>query len=188
MSERGDQMRTLAQADAAALLNDGAAAGRWVLDPAGSRAEFHVKHFWGAITVHGSFSQVTGEGAVGPDGTVTGRLRIEASSLGTGNKKRDEHLRSADFFDAGRHPQLVVTVTAARPAGPAALACQGSLEAAGHAEPVEFTAHLADVSAEAVVLRADLVVDRTRFAMTWSPLGMASASARATVLARFVRP
>ncbi len=46
----------------------------------------------------------------------------------------------------------------------------------------------ADASAETVVLRADLVVDRTRFAMTWSPLGMASATARATVVARFVRP
>jgi polyisoprenoid-binding protein YceI len=188
VTERRDRMGALAPAGAAALLNDGTVAGRWVLDPAGSRAEFHVKHFWGAITVHGSFSQITGEGTVGPDGTVTGRVCIEASSLGTGNKKRDEHLRSADFFDAGRHPQVVVTVTAARPAGPAALACQGSLEAAGHAEPVEFTAHVADATAETVVLRADLVVDRTRFAMTWSPLGMASASARATVVARFVRP
>jgi polyisoprenoid-binding protein YceI len=188
MSEHGDQIGTLTQADAAAWLTDGGLAGRWVLDPAGSRAEFHVKHFWGAITVHGSFSQITGEGTVGTGGKVTGRLCIEASSLDTGNKKRDEHLRSADFFDTERHPQVVVTVTGARPAGPAALACQGSLEAAGHAEPVEFTAHLKHASAEAVVLRADLVVDRTRFAMTWSPLGIASASARASVVARFVRP
>jgi polyisoprenoid-binding protein YceI len=170
VSERRDQIGILAPADAAALLADGTVAGRWVLDPAGSRAEFHVKHFWGAVTVHGSFSQITGEGSAGPDRTVTGRVCIEASSLGTGNKKRDEHLRSADFFDAGRHPQVVVTVTA------------------GHAEPVEFTAHVADTSAETVVLRADLVVDRTRFAMTGSPLGMASATARATVVARFVRP
>ncbi len=188
MSDRGDQMSSLTQPEAAALLTDGAMAGRWVLDPAGSRVEFQVRHFWGAMTVRGSFSQVTGEGSVGPDGTVTGQVCIEASSLGTGNKKRDEHLRSADFFDAEHHPQVVVTVTAARAAGPTALACRASLEAAGHAEPVEFTADVAEASAEAVVLRADLVVDRTRFAMTWSPLGMASASARATVMARFVRP
>ena len=117
MSERRDRMGALAEADAGALLDDGTVAGRWVLDPAGSRAEFHVKHFWGAVTVHGSFGQITGEGSVGPDGTVTGRVCIEASSLGTGNKKRDEHLRSADFFDAGRHPQVVLTVTAATPVG-----------------------------------------------------------------------
>ena len=48
--------------------------------------------------------------------------------------------------------------------------------------------YMADARAETVILRADLVLDRTRFAMTWSPLGMASAIARATVVARFVRP
>ncbi len=188
MSERREDAGTVAQAGAGALLADGTAAGHWVLDPAGSRAEFHVRHFWGAVTVHGWFSQITGEGDVGPGGTVTGRLSIEAASLGTGNKKRDEHLRSADFFDVEHHPRVVVTVTGATPAGPTALACQGSLEAAGHVQPVEFTAHLDDASAEKVILRAELVADRTRFAMTWSPLGMASAMVRATVVARFVRP
>jgi polyisoprenoid-binding protein YceI len=51
MSEPSDGMGILAQADVAVLVADGAAAGRWVLDPAGSRAQFHVKHFWGAVTV-----------------------------------------------------------------------------------------------------------------------------------------
>ena len=188
MSERRDDAGTVTQAGAGALLADVTAAGHWMLDPAGSRAEFHVKHFWGAVTVHGWFSQITGEGDVGPDGTVTGRLSIDAASLGTGNTKRDAHLRSADFFDIGHHPNAVVTLTGATLAGPAALACQGSLEAAGHIQPVEFTVHVEDASAEAAVLRAELVVDRARFAMTWSPLGMASAMARATVVARFVRP
>jgi polyisoprenoid-binding protein YceI len=112
---------------------------------------------------------------------------MDAASLSTKNRKRDEHLRSADFFDVENHPNVVVTVTA-MPAGPAALACQGTLEAAGHARPIEFTAHVEDASAQAVTLRAETVVDRTGFAMTWSPLGTASAMARATVVARFVRP
>jgi len=188
MSEPSDGMGILAQADVAVLVADGAAAGRWVLDPAGSRAQFHVKHFWGAVTVHGSLGQITGEGEVGPDGTITGRLNIDAVSLSTKNKKRDEHLRSADFFDVKNHPQVVVTVTTAKPAGPAALACQGNLEAAGQVQPVEFTAHIESASAQTAVLRAELEIDRTRFAMTWSPLGMASAIARATVVTRFVRP
>lgn len=186
MSEQRDT-RALAQADASALLADGTAAGHWELDLAGSRAEFHVKHFWGAITVRGSFSQLTGEGDVGPDGTITGRLTIGAESLHTGNRKRDEHLRSADFFDVEHHPDIVVTVTGAKPAGPSALACQGNLDAAGHSQPVEFTARVGEADAEAAVLHSELVVDRTRFAMTWSPLGMASPMARATVTTRFVR-
>lgn len=178
----------LAQPDTTALLADGTVAGHWVLDPAGSRVEFHVKHFWGAVTVHGSFGHVTGEGSVSPDGTITGRLDIDATSLATKNKQRDKHLRSADFFDVERHPHVVLTVTGAKPAGPATLTCQGNLEAAGQVQPVEFAAHAEEATAQAVVLRAELVVDRTRFGMTWSPLRMASAMARATAVVRFVRP
>jgi polyisoprenoid-binding protein YceI len=186
VSQRSDDLRASGQA-VTGLLDDKAAAGDWVLDPAGSKVEFHVKHFWGAITVHGSFGRISGEGSVSADGKVTGRLSMDAASLSTKNNRRDEHLRSADFFDVANHPNVVVTVTA-KPAGPATLACQGTLEAAGHARPIEFTAHVEDASAGAVTLRAEAAVDRTGFAMTWSPLGMASAMARATVVARFVRP
>ena len=188
VSTDNDDMKPAEQAGVTALPGDGAATGRWVLDPAGSRAEFHVKHFWGAITVHGSFGQITGEGIVGADGTITGRLVMDAESLSTRNKQRDKHLRSADFFNTEHHREVVLTVTGGKPAGPRALACQGTLEAAGHVEPVEFTAHVEEVSENAVTLRAELVVDRTKFGMTWSPLHMTSAMARGTVVARFVRP
>lgn len=70
-------MGSSAQGDAAALLDSGAAIGRWVLDPAGSRVEFHVKHFWGAITVRGSFGVLSGEGTVSSDGGVSGHLRLD---------------------------------------------------------------------------------------------------------------
>jgi polyisoprenoid-binding protein YceI len=173
-----------ALAGASALLADGTMTGQWVLDPAGSRVEFHAKHFWGAVTVHGTFDAVAGEGSVSADGTITGRLTMDASSLSTGNKQRDKHLRSADFFTVERHGNVVVTVTSAEPGGQAALACHGTLEAAGHSEPVEFTAHIREATGQAVVLDAEIVIDRTLFATTWSPLGMAAAMARGTVIAR----
>jgi polyisoprenoid-binding protein YceI len=62
------------------LLTDGTAAGSWVLDPAGSHAGFHVKHFWGAITVHGTFERMTGDASVGQDGNVTARISFDAST------------------------------------------------------------------------------------------------------------
>lgn len=92
--------------DITSLLADGTAAGNWVLDSAGSHAEFGVKHFWGAITVRGTFERMTGEATVGPDGTVTGRISFDAASLNTKNKQRDKHLRSADFFDVESYPKL----------------------------------------------------------------------------------
>ena len=88
-----------------------ASQGRWTLDPAGSSAEFHAKQFWGAITVHGHFERLEGEGTVAPDGTVSGVVRLDAASLTTKNNKRDKHLRSADFFDTEHHPNVTITVT-----------------------------------------------------------------------------
>ena len=137
--------------------------------------------------MHGSFGTITGEATVGQGGTATGWLNLDASSLSTRNKQRDQHLRSADFFDVEHHPRVVITVTAASPAGPDALACQGTLEAAGHEQPIEFTATVDVDSENAAVLHAEIEVDRTKFAMTWSPMRVAAFPARGTVVARFVR-
>jgi polyisoprenoid-binding protein YceI len=174
--------------DITSLLADGAAAGNWVLDPAGSRAEFGVKHFWGAITVRGVIEHMTGEATVSPDGTATGRISFDAGSLNTRNKQRDKHLRSADFFHADKHPHATLTVTSARPAGPAELECQGTFEAAGHARPITFTARIQEATAHEIILTAELELDRSEFDMTWSPLHIASMTAHGTVTARFTRP
>jgi polyisoprenoid-binding protein YceI len=160
--------------------------GHWSLDPAGSSVQFHEKHFWGLITVHGTFEEVSGEATVARDGTITARLSILASSLSTKNAARDRHLRSAEFFDAERRPTVEVNVTQAEPDG-RTLRCRGSLDAAGHSEPIEFTATAEESTPTAVVLRAELTVDRRAFSMTWSPLGIASRTSRGTVVARFVR-
>jgi len=173
--------------DATSQLADGTAVGRWVLDPAGSTAEFRVKHFWGAITVRGTVGPMAGEAVVSPDGTVTGRISFDARSLDTGNKQRDKHLRSADFFHTDEHSEAVLSVTSAHPAGPDGLECQGTLDVAGHARPVTFNAHIQEATGQAVVLTAEIQVDRAEFGMTWSPLHMASMTALGTVKARFTR-
>jgi polyisoprenoid-binding protein YceI len=163
------------------------AVGTWIVDPTQSQVTFASKHFWGAITVRGSFDQVSGEAVVAADGTITGHLSVDTSSVNTKNKKRDEHLRSSDFFHAEQHPHLTVTVTSAEPTDPAALTCHGTLEAAGHVTPIEFTARVEDSSSGAITLRADLTVDRTDHAMTWNPLGMAAKVVNGTAVVRFAR-
>lgn len=176
------------QADGiAALARDGKLVGQWKLDGPASRVEFRVPHFWHAITVRGWFEQVEGEATVGPDGTVTGQLVIAAASLSTRNKQRDKHLRSADFFDAETHPRVVVTVRHAALSADGQLTAEGTLEAAGITEPVTFTADIVEASAEAVTLRAELTIDRSRLGMTWSPLRMAAMQATGAVTARFTR-
>jgi polyisoprenoid-binding protein YceI len=170
-----------------ALLQSGAAQGQWTLDPANSSVEFGVKHFWHAITVRGRFEQVAGAGTVAPDGAVAGQLTMQASSISTRNKQRDKHLRSADFFDAEQHPVVVLDITEATPADGGEIAMRGTLRAAGRSQPVSFTVRAEDAGPDAVTLRAELVVDRSAFGMTWSPLGMAAKEAAGSVVARFVR-
>ena len=173
---------------ATAKLHTGELQGRWVLDPAASTAEFRVKHFWGAITVRGWFDRMSGEGTIDAGGVISGQLTFDASSLTTKNSRRDKHLRSADFFHVESHPTAVLAVTGeADPEAVGQIAFNGTLQAAGRSAPVSFTAQAEESGENAVTLRADLVVDRTVFDMTWSPMGMAAKEAAGTVVARFVR-
>jgi polyisoprenoid-binding protein YceI len=176
-----------ASTDVAALVRERDLAGRWVLDPRASRVEFRVRHFWGAVTVLGWFERLDGEGVVGPDGKVSGQLVMDAASLDTKNKQRDRHLRSGDFFDMQHDPRVVVAVSRAELTHGAQLAAEGELEAAGVREPLSFTAEVVDASPDAVTLKAELTVDRSRFGMTWSPLRMTSMQATGSVTARFTR-
>ncbi len=171
--------------DLQSLLRDGQ--GSWTLDPAGSSAEFHVKHFWGAITVHGRFERLAGEGTISDNGIVTGALRLEAGSLTTKMNKRDEHLRSAEFFDVERHPTVTVTVDRLTPGAGERLTSEIRLEVAGHTHSINPTVQVTPAEPGTVTLRAEVVVDRSAFGMTWSPLGMAARQARAIVTACFTR-
>jgi polyisoprenoid-binding protein YceI len=159
----------------------------WKLDPAASSVEFHVKHFWGAVTVHGHFDRITGEGSVAADGTVSGEIRIAAESLNTKNKQRDKHLLSKDFFDAAGHPTVTISASSMTPFDRTELRGPMTLSAAGRQQVVDSVVHLVSVTSDGVTLRAEATVDRTDFDMTWSPLKMARPEARAVVTARFVR-
>lgn len=59
--------------------------------------------------VPGRFDRYTVDISGDPDapGAVAVRVELEAASINTGHSGRDQHLRSADFFDAGRHPKVV---------------------------------------------------------------------------------
>ena len=46
---------------------------------------------------------------------VTGTITVAARSVGTKNKRRDDYLRSADFFDVVNHPDITFTVDGIRP-------------------------------------------------------------------------
>jgi polyisoprenoid-binding protein YceI len=158
--------------------------GTWVLDAAASRFEFQVKHFWGLITVKGSFERAEGQASVDASGAIAATLQIDAASVESKQKQRDKHLRSADFFHAEQHPTITFATRKVTVLAPDRLHIEGMLTVAGHAELVAFEARLTTAGASLVV-DAQVQVDRTIFGMTWSPMGMAARSALLVVRAQF---
>ncbi|MEY9490846.1 polyisoprenoid-binding protein YceI [Streptomyces calvus] len=86
-------------------------AGTWLFDPPHTAIRFIAKHV-GMAHVHGRFTRFQGAIRVAPDMTESQvSVRIDASSITTGNKTRDNHLRSADFLDVERYPHIDFTST-----------------------------------------------------------------------------
>jgi len=178
---------TEATAGAPAPLPGAAAAGHYVLDPAGSSVSFMHKAIWGLVTVRGKFTGLSGEGDVGADGSVSGHLDIEASSVDTGHAKRDKHLRSADFFHTDAHPSITFSARGARPAAGGDLAVDGEISARGSTRPLALTAKIVEATPDSATLTAQEQIDRADFGMTWNQLGMLRGLATVSVTARFNR-
>jgi len=159
----------------------------WLLDPAATTAAFSSKTMWGLVTVRGRFSQVAGSGEILADGSGRGRLQIGAASLDTKNRKRDEHLRSADFFNATDHPQIIVDIAQATLADSGSAQVTGTLTVAGTTKPLSVTATLSEAGEQAITLAAETDIDRADFGMTWNRAGMVKGKAHVSVVARFVK-
>jgi polyisoprenoid-binding protein YceI len=85
--------------------------GTWNVDPSHSSVEFRVKHL-GISTVKGQFKEFEGTLEIGQDITASKATgKINAASIDTGEPKRDEHLRSADFFDVENYPYITFEST-----------------------------------------------------------------------------
>nr|WP_307794167.1 YceI family protein [Actinospica acidiphila] len=80
--------------------------GTWLFDPPHTAIRFIAKHV-GMAHVHGRFTRFTGGIRVAPDMRDSQvSVRIDAASITTGNRTRDNHLRSADFLDVEHYPYI----------------------------------------------------------------------------------
>ncbi len=155
---------------------------RWTVDLEKSSVEFAVKTFWGLGTVRGRFERFDGGYDTAPDRQSI-ELTIDAGSLNTELGKRDEHLRSADFFHIADHPRVRFRSTRVRNAGNGTLHIRGGLEAAGVVVPLEFDAAVRQVGEELEV-EAVTTVDPRWFGMSSGPLGMIRPPAKLHVKTR----
>jgi len=177
---------TEATTPALQALRDGKLAGSWTLDASRSEIGLRSKSMWGLAKVTGVFREVSGEGAVSAAGDVTGTITVAAASIDTKNGKRDTHLRSADFFEADKYPDITVAVRSVEPAGQGATV-NGTLTARGQSRPLSFPATVSAFDGDELSLDGEAQVNRVEFGMTWNQLGMASMDNTITVHLVFTR-
>lgn len=85
---------------------------RYDIDHAHTHVGFTAKHL-AVSTVHGEFEKFEGY-FEGPEDDVTkarGTVTIDVTTINTRNEMRDNHLRSADFFDVEKYPTIKFSVT-----------------------------------------------------------------------------
>jgi polyisoprenoid-binding protein YceI len=91
-------------------LRGGGAMAEWFFEPGHTAAEFCVRHMM-VTYVRGSFRNIQGQLVFDPGNPRNSRVevRIDAKSIWTGETQRDAHLRSADFLDVERYPEITFT-------------------------------------------------------------------------------
>jgi polyisoprenoid-binding protein YceI len=98
-----------------AVLVGPVAADNYTVDAMHTAVTFKVSHI-GLSWTHGRFNDVRGTFSIDPDdaGRCSFNLTMKAESIDTGNAKRDEHLRSPDFFNVKQFPTLSFQSTAVK--------------------------------------------------------------------------
>jgi polyisoprenoid-binding protein YceI len=167
-------------------LKSGALTGTWTLDPSRTKVGLKTKAMWGVIPVKGSFDATGGTADVSADGAVTATVDIASASINTKMKKRDEHLRSDDFFASEAHPTITVTVEQVEASG-GALTATGSLTVRGHTTPLLFPLSITALDGHTAELDAVVDVDRSQVGIDFKAKGATKMVNTMTVHAVFTR-
>ncbi|MGA7220579.1 MAG: YceI family protein [Candidatus Sulfotelmatobacter sp.] len=150
----------------------------WNIDPVHSVAEFKVKHMM-ISNVKGQFTRLKGALALDETNFENSRIEasIEAASINTRDDQRDGHLKSADFFDAEKYPELTFKSTEVTRVAADELAVAGELTIHGVAKNVVFNVEGPTQPAKdpwgntRIGLSATTKINRKDFGLTWnSPL------------------
>ena len=105
-----------------------AAAAIWNIDPDHSNVGFKVRHLM-VSNVKGSFEKFTGTIDINDKDITKSKVEvtIDTASINTNVQKRDEHLRSADFFDVAKYPTMTFVSKKVAKAGKDSLKVTGDL-------------------------------------------------------------
>ncbi len=148
-------------------------AADWGIDKAHSTVKFKVKHLltytWGEFTDYNAEIVYDRDHPMNSTVNVT----INVNSIDTGNAKRDEHLLSADFFNAEMYPTMTFVSKQIKSAGKGKLKVTGDLTIAGVSKEIELMVDgpsdpINFMGTTKVGASAAGTINRTEWGLTWN--------------------
>ncbi len=172
----GAQAPKSSPAPAVLAARQAAASAPFVIDQSHTNVTFKVRHL-GISTVSGRFAKFSGSFLYDSLNPAASRVdvTIDAASVDTDIDRRDEHLRSEDFFFVEKHPSITFTSRAVNRVGPTAFRVLGDLTIRGVTRPVVLEAQLGGVlplsnGGAIAALRATTTIDRFDYGLVWNRL------------------
>lgn len=149
------------------------AAGTWALDPAHTSVEFQAKHLMVA-KVKGHFAGAQGalEIADNPSES-TAEITIDAATINTGVADRDAHLKSADFLEVDKFPEITFRSTGLEHDGGSDWKLNGELTIHGVTRPATLETEYSGVGVDPwggtrAFFSAETKIDREQWGLTWN--------------------
>jgi polyisoprenoid-binding protein YceI len=145
----------------------------WKTDPAHMDVQFSAKHMM-VTTVRGKFTDVEGSLTLDESNPAAsgGSFSVKVASVNTGVEQRDGHLRSADFFDAERYPEITFVSTALEPRRGNDYAVTGDLTIRDVTKPVTFDVEYLGTyqgfQGRRAGFHATTKLNREDFGLTWN--------------------
>lgn len=150
---------------------------KWKIDPDHSVAAFAIRHMM-VVNIRGQFNSISGTIDFNPADISRSSVEvaIEAASLTTGNRKRDEHLLTQDFFEISKYPLIVFKSTGIEKTGNNIARVTGNLALHGVTRPVNLDVEYsgpvkgpAAMGGETTMgFRTSVVINRTEYGMDWN--------------------
>lgn len=148
-------------------------AGTWALDLAHTSVEFEARHLM-VTKVHGRFAEFEGALQIADDPTQSSmRVTIKAATLDTRTQQRDDHLRSSDFLEVDKYPDITFVSTGVEHDEGDDWKVRGDLTIHGVTKPVtlktEYSGQTPDPwGGQRAAFSAETKIDREDWGLTWN--------------------
>jgi polyisoprenoid-binding protein YceI len=146
-------------------------AGTWSADKVHSSVGFAVKHMV-VSTFRGRFEDFDATLVSGEDGTLRLEGAVKADSIVVKDENLAAHLKSPEFFDTERYPEITFASTLVRAEG-GELIVDGELTVKGHTRPIEARGTITEPvvtlgDIEKIGVELEATVDRTEYGLNWN--------------------